>query len=96
MKIHLLYFAGCPNLDRARDALREALAAEGIDSDVDVDEIDIHDPGAPAWARGWGSPTILIDGADVAGLAPASASSCRLYAGGAPGVDAIRKRIRSA
>jgi len=92
VKIQLLHFHGCPNVDATRAALRDALIAEQLD--VRVEEIDVEDPAA-AWARGWGSPTILIDGEDVVGQQPSAsqASACRLYAGGAPGVAMIRARI---
>lgn len=91
MKIQLLYFDGCPNVDAARNAVRAALAAEKLETVVD--EIDVEAPTAPDWARGWGSPTILIDGQDVAGQQPSESSACRLYAGGAPSVEQIRRRI---
>ena len=92
MKIHLLHFEGCPNVDAARNALRQALAAEKVD--VRIEEIDVEGEDAPEWALGWGSPTILVDGQDVMGHARSSTSSCcRLYADGAPSVDAIRARI---
>ena len=91
MKIQLLHFEGCPNVDAVRVALRDALAAEKLD--VAVEEIDVERADAPDWARGWGSPTILIDGEDVAGQERTTASSCRLYAGGAPSVEVIRARI---
>ena len=93
MKIQLLHFDGCPNAEAARSALRDALVAEQLD--VAVEEIDVEAPGAPAWARGWGSPTILVDGRDVAGQRASTASSCRLYAGGAPSVESIRAAIRA-
>lgn len=92
MKIQLLYFTGCPNVDASRAALHEAL--EG--TTLEVEEIDVEDPAAPSWARGWGSPTILIDGIDVAGHKPSTSSACRLYTGGAPSVASIRERIASA
>ena len=91
MKIQLLYFPECPNVDAAREALRHALAAEQLGADVE--EIDVEAPAAPEWARGWGSPTILIDGEDVAGQQPSGSSCCRLYADGAPSVELIRARI---
>ena len=94
MRIQLLHFEGCPNVDAARAAVRAALAEEKLD--VAVEEIDVEDPAAPAWARGWGSPTILVDGQDVAGQQRSESSSCRLYAGGAPAVETIRARIASA
>lgn len=94
MKVHLLHFQGCPNVDAARTALRDALAAEKLD--VPIEEIDVEDVAAPAWAHGWGSPTILIDGKDVAGQQPSGSSCCRLYQDGAPSVEVIRARIAAA
>lgn len=91
MKVHLLYFQGCPNVDAARAALRAAIAAEN--ADAAIEEIDVEAPGAPYWARGWGSATILVDGEDVAGQARSTESSCRLYANGAPDVEMIRGRL---
>jgi len=92
MKIQLLHFDGCPNVDAARAVLRDALAAEKLD--VPVEEIDVERADAPEWARGWGSPTILIDGKDVAGQERSSGSSCcRLYADRAPSIESIRARI---
>lgn len=96
MKIQLLHFQGCPNVVAARDALRDALAAEKLD--LAIEEIDVESSTAPEWARGWGSPTILIDGDDVTGQerpASSGSSACRLYAGGAPSIDAIRARLAS-
>lgn len=94
MRVQLLHFPGCPNVDATRAAVRAALAAEKID--VAVEEIDVSAPDAPAWTRGWGSPTVLVDGQDVLGASTNSAAACRLYAGGAPSVDAIRAHLRAA
>ena len=91
MNVQLLYFQGCPNVDASRAATRDALAAENLD--VPVEEIDVEDPAAPDWARGWGSPTILINGKDVAGQTRSDASACRIYANGAPSVTAIREHL---
>jgi copper chaperone CopZ len=91
MKFQLVFFTGCPNVEPARAALRDALVAENLDTAIE--EIDVVAPGAPAWARGWGSPTILINGKDLAGQLPSSAPACRLYQGGAPSVREIRDRI---
>ncbi len=94
MKIQLLYFEGCPNVDAARTAVRDALAAEKVV--IQIEEIDVEAPGAPEWARGWGSPTILVDGLDVAGQQRADSSACRLYVGGAPSMETIREHIARA
>lgn len=42
-------------------------------------EYAIGDPTVPPYARGYGSPTILVDGRDVSGAVPFSEDSCRLY-----------------
>lgn len=94
MKIQLLYFTGCPNVDRARTAVREAVLAEGIDEQVE--EIDVESPDAPEAVRGWGSPTILVDGSDVTGAGRSSGTACRLYADGAPSVEQIRAGLVAA
>jgi copper chaperone CopZ len=94
MKIQLLYFPGCPNVDAARAALREALLGDGTQTeDAEVEEIDVSSPAAPSWARAWGSPTILVDDVDVAGGLAGGATSCRLYAGGAPSVAQIERHL---
>lgn len=92
MKVQLLHFQGCPHVDAARQALRDALSAEDIEASVE--EIDIGRSEAPAWSRGWGSPTVLVDGKDVEGQGPQpSAMCCRLYTSGAPSIESIRASI---
>jgi mercuric ion transport protein len=94
-KISLLYFPDCPNAALARAAIREAIEAEHLAAELE--EIDISREDLPPALRGWGSPTILVDGADIDGGSPApGAVSCRLYKEGLPSVAQIRARIRSA
>ena len=93
MKIQLLHFPDCPNAEPARAALRDALQQENVAADVE--DIDTSHADAPAWSKGWGSPTILIDGSDLGGEGPGGGeASCRLYKDGAPTVDEIRTRLR--
>lgn len=95
MKIQLLSFPGCPNAEPALHALREALALDKVGDAIE--QIDVSPPDAPAWVKGWGSPTILIDDKDVTGeTRSTSEASCRLYQGGAPSVAQIRARIAAA
>src|SRR5436305_1335841 len=82
------------NTMRTPSAASRAFVAEKVD--VAVEEIDVEDTAAPTWARGWGSPTILVDGQDVAGQQPSESSACRLYAGGAPAVETNRASIATA
>ena len=56
-------------------------------------------PHAPEPLRGWGSPTILVDGVDVAGQLAPTATSCRLYANadgrlvGTPPEELVRELV---
>ncbi len=82
IKVQLLMFDACPLAGRARQVLEQALAEVGIE---DYEEIDILDPSVPDVLREWGSPTILINGADVSGRAKGDAVGCRIY----PGADRV-------
>lgn len=74
----LIYFAGCPNVEEAREQLRRAFIAANLQPTWV--EHQTSDPDFPAHARGYGSPTILVDGLDVTGIAPATSSeACRIY-----------------
>ena len=75
-KIELIYDPDCPNVERARERLRQAVAERG--QALAWTEWRSDDPALPDYARGHGSPTILIDERDVAADHP-HASSCRLY-----------------
>jgi hypothetical protein len=79
-EIELLWWEGCPSTERALDELRSALRDVGLgDDDVRSREIKTD---ADAHGTGFlGSPTILIDGEDVAGASPDEAVglNCRVY-----------------
>lgn len=99
MRVQLLYFPGCPHVDEARERLQHALATSG--TKATVEEIDTTAAMTPEPLRTWGSPTILVDGVDVAGEKAAGGACCRLYAGdsgsrGAPSEEAIRAALRRA
>ncbi len=99
MRVQLLFFEGCPHVDPARRVLRRALESAGL-GEVVVEEMDVDAASTPVDFREWGSPTILIDGVDIAGERGPSGRSCRLYenAGqaGVPSKDLIEKRLRRA
>lgn len=95
MRVQLLYFAGCPNAAPAGEALARVLRA--LELSPTFETIDVSAPDVPEDLRAWGSPTILVDGRDVAGAAP-SGPSCRVYrtarrAQGWPPEDLIRQAI---
>lgn len=79
MRVELLYSPECPNVDAAREQLRRALAEAGLP--LRWKEYDVSSPSAPKRVRGFGSPTILVDGRDVSGASSAEAASCRVYLG---------------
>lgn len=95
MDIKFLAFNGCPLAAPARENLKAALSECGIS---EFDEIDILDPDVPEELRGWGSPTILVDGTDVTGIPKGNSVSCRVYPfeGGVPDVSSIVSGLKSA
>lgn len=99
-KVELIYDADCPNAEAARSQLRLALARAG--QAPEWDEWERSDPAAPPYVRRYGSPTILVDGCDVAGGAPTEADCCRLYQGengrlqGVPSAETIASAVRQA
>lgn len=99
-KVELIYDAGCPNVEAARQQLRRAFQELG--QPPDWEEWDRGAPSSPAHARQYGSPTILVDGKDVAGASPSDgAACCRVYRSGhgglqgVPPIDAITSALRN-
>jgi len=79
-RVEVLWWEGCPSAPRALGELRAALAELGLDPDgVEVREVRSEDDARAE--RFPGSPTIRVDGRDVA--APpepvAPALTCRVY-----------------
>lgn len=90
-KATLLNFKGCPNVDQARENLKAALQRLG--RPTTWEEVDLESRGCPEKWRGFPSPTVLVEGSDVAtGLkSQAGTPSCRF--GGAPSVDLIAEKL---
>ncbi|MBF6590793.1 MAG: thioredoxin family protein [Ktedonobacterales bacterium] len=101
-KIEVLYFGDCPHYQRAIEVVRDLLRAEGITASLDV--IAVETPEEAERQRFSGSPTIRVDGVDIApmpeGTLPALA--CRVYqtAGGSltpvPPVEMLLRALRTA
>ena len=101
--LELLWWEGCPSTERALTELREALSYLGIDqAEIRTREIETDDEATAASFRG--SPTILVDGVDIAG---ASADDhiglgCRVYRrrdgriGPTPDPEDLRDALRRA
>jgi hypothetical protein len=77
--VEVLWWEGCPSTDKALSELRAALRELGLDPGV-VRSTEMRTDEQAQQARFVGSPTILIDGADVQppGDDPVGLS-CRLY-----------------
>jgi hypothetical protein len=96
-KITLVYDVDCPNAPQARATLRAALQRAGLEQQWT--EYDRGAPDTPERLLHYGSPTILVDGVDVAGeTGPAAGASCRIYPNedghcGVPSIEAIISAI---
>ncbi len=98
MKVQLLSFPGCPNVEATRKVLRRALVGSGLAPEFD--EVDVTSSVTPEPLKAWGSPTILVDGRDVGGSEP-TGPGCRLYGShgqtrGVPPEALIQRAIRNA
>jgi mercuric ion transport protein len=92
VQIELVYDSDCPNVDTAREVLAAACRATEIPAVWR--EWNSEDPTCPAHALNRGSPTILVNGEDVAPgphqwaqANPGEGPRCRVYRDG----DAIVK-----
>jgi hypothetical protein len=82
VKIEVLYVAECPFHPAAVKLVRDVLVAEGVATEIH--EVLVRDEGMASRLKFLGSPTIRINGRDVAGegqKAQNFALSCRLYPG---------------
>jgi hypothetical protein len=76
--VELIYDATCPNVDAARQQLRDALTRAG--RPPVWTEWDRAASGSPAYVRRYASPTVLVAGCDVTGAADLDAGDgCRVY-----------------
>jgi len=96
-KIEFIYEQSCPNVADARAQLRLALEQTGLPAHWQ--EWEHNDPHSPDYARRYGSPSILVDGEDVAGEPASDAPSCRIYTNsqgrnrGVPDANLIRTAL---
>jgi hypothetical protein len=80
VKIELLYFDGCPSYVELLPRLRELLASEGIEEEVELRLVESAEEAERE--RFLGSPTVRIDGEDVDATAKDRDDfglECRLY-----------------
>ncbi len=99
MEIEFVWQRDCPNVEAARQHLMQALVDTGLP--VRWREWCVDDTHCPEHIRAFGSPTILVDGVDVAGHQAGDGPSCRLYSAadgalsGAPSTAVIAAALRS-
>ena len=100
MRIQLLTFPGCSNATASRELVQRVLDSENVHGEIE--EVNTAAPETAAELRGWGSPTILVDGIDIEGQSCLGSMSCRLYRGpsgavqGIPTESALRAAIERA
>ena len=63
MRIELLYFDGCPSYAELLPRLRELVASEGINDEIQLRRVKTSEQAERE--RFLGSPTVRIDGEDV-------------------------------
>lgn len=100
MKIEVLYVSDCPHYPAAMAELKSVLAVEGVAAPIS--EVLVANPRMAEALKFRGSPTIRINGRDIAGESEAQhfAVSCRLYPGeklpGVPPTEMIHRAVRAA
>lgn len=100
MKIDLLYILDCPHHAAALAELKRVLSVEQISAEIS--EVLVTNPRMAEALKFRGSPTIRINGRDIAGESEMQhfAVSCRLYPGerqpGVPPAEMIRRALRDA
>ena len=98
--VELVYDKDCPNVAAARANLRRAFAEVGIPARWTEWEQSRRE--TPARLRGFGSPTVLVEGHDVVGAHPVEGLvACRLYdtadrRSGVPPVGLIARALSEA
>ncbi len=101
MKVEVLYVPDCPHHSSAVNQLRDVLSAEGVRTEIN--EVAVMDAKAAEEYRFRGSPTIRINGRDIAGESHSPISfalACRMYPGareaGVPPLEMMQRAVREA
>jgi len=101
MKIRLLYFDGCPNVEPAKLLLEQVLTEENVKTGIQM--VEITDLRMAESEHFHGSPTIQIDGKDIEEGKESSPTTfrCRVYntkdgLSGIPPEELIRNAAKSA
>lgn len=79
-KVEFLYWADCPSHERALALLHEVMTEEQIQAPIEI--VEVKTEADAQQYQFYGSPTIRIDGADIAPLTEYSVQpslTCRAY-----------------
>jgi hypothetical protein len=80
MKIRVLYFDGCPSYEPAVAVVRDVVAEQNLEAEVEVVRVESKEQAVAH--RFFGSPTVQINGVDIEGLNARTREPdlcCRLY-----------------
>lgn len=101
MKVEVLYVADCPTHPAAVRLVKHVLAAEGVEAEIQ--EVLVRNEEMAIEVGFCGSPTIRINGRDVAEESQDAGSfalSCRLYPGskqvGLPAAEMVHRAVLKA
>ena len=101
MKVEVLYVGDCPSHAPAVKLVRRILAAQGVEEEIH--EVLVRDQAMARQLKFRGSPTIRINGRDVAEGSQIEANfalNCRLYLGskqkGLPPAELIHQAVAEA
>ena len=100
VNITFLYYEDCPSHDAALERLRQVMAEEGVDTEIEIVKVETDEQAQRL--RFVGSPTILIDGQDIDPPPPDAyyALTCRAFRledgriSPLPSPDMIRRALR--
>jgi Domain of unknown function (DUF2703) len=101
VRVEVLYVPNCPHHPTAVKQLEAVLDAEGIP--VEIHQVAVTDAKTAQALKFRGSPTVKINGRDIAGESQEPetfALACRIYAGakeaGLPPIEMMRNAVRDA
>lgn len=100
MRVELVYDSDCPNVAATRANLLRAFGDVGLPAKWSEWERSATD--TPEHVCQFGSPAVLVNGHDVAGLAPNAAPNCRIYRtdsgvpSGVPSIEVIVSAFKAA
>ena len=98
MKIQVLYFDGCPSYEPAVATVREVIAEQNLEAEIELVRVASKEQAVAQCF--FGSPTVQINGVDIEGLNAQTGEPdlcCRLYnEGGALRGWPSREMIREA